>query len=129
MEKMIFKELLASFGVPLKIYRVSDEKGTYVNGEWRPQEFKATDYIAVSEPFIPSSLATQMPTMSQYQATRLEKHDMIWFSSLVVPTKTIVVTVEGREFSVEEEIPYTDYSDVTQYGCRAVSISVPRVQL
>lgn len=123
MEKMDFSSLLSTFGVPLKLYAIPDEKGEYVKGEWVSFKFDKSNGKDISEPFVPSSLMTQMPNISEYAASRIEKYEMIWFSSEVVPLKSIILTQEGKEFSVEESIPYTDYSNVTQYGCKAVSIS------
>ncbi|EUJ44045.1 hypothetical protein [Listeria fleischmannii] len=123
MEKMDFSSLLSTFGVPLKLYTIPDKKGEYVKGEWVPFKFDKSAGKNISEPFVPSSLMTQMPNISEYAASRIEKYEMIWFSSEVVPLKSIILTQDGKEFSVEESIPYTDYSNVTQYGCEAVSIS------
>ncbi|WP_121689760.1 hypothetical protein, partial [Listeria monocytogenes] len=81
-----------------------------------------TSKIEVNEPFVPSSLMTQMPQTSAYMAARYEKYEMIWFSSQVLPLKSKVIH-KGISYSVEDAIPFTDYSDVTQYGCKAVSVS------
>ncbi|EAC5079578.1 hypothetical protein GLX70_07070 [Listeria monocytogenes] len=122
MEKMIFQSLLDSFGVHLVVYPRQENGGQYINGEWVSAQVDETTKVEVNEPFIPSSLMTQMPQTSAYMAARFEKYQMIWFSSQVLPLKSKVVH-KGITYSVEDAIPYTDYSDVTQYGCKAVSIS------
>ncbi|CWU07308.1 hypothetical protein B2M95_07390 [Listeria monocytogenes] len=123
MEKMIFQSLLDNFGVPLVVYPRQEKGGEFINGEWVIKQVDEASKVEVNEPFIPSSLMTQMPQTSAYTAARFEKYEMIWFSSQVLPLKSKVVH-KGVTYSVEDAIPYTDYSDVTQYGCKAVSISV-----
>ncbi|EAE9328169.1 hypothetical protein BWG24_04215 [Listeria monocytogenes] len=122
MEKMIFQSLLDSFGVPLTVFPKQEKGGEFVNGEWVVSQLDETSKIEVNEPFIPSSLMTQMPQTSTYTAARYEKYEMIWFSSQVLPLKSKVIH-KGIAYSVEDAIPFTDYSDVTQYGCKAVSVS------
>ncbi|MBC1722252.1 hypothetical protein [Listeria seeligeri] len=123
MEKMLFQSLLDSFGVPLVVYPRQEKGGEFINGEWVIKQVDEASKVEVNEPFIPSSLMTQMPQTSAYMAARFEKYQMIWFSSQVLPLKSKVIH-KGITYSVEDAIPYTDYSDVTQYGCKAVSISV-----
>lgn len=50
---------------------------------------------------------------------RYEEYDLIWFSSEQVPIKSRILK-ENRVYSVESITPYTDYSNVTQYGLKAV---------
>lgn len=121
MEKMIFQSLIDTFGIPLTLYPVPSKKGEYVDGEWKAHEPLDTEKVEINEPFVPSSLMTQLPVQSAYLAARTEKYEMIWFSTHKVEMKSIVVTADGKKYSVEDKIPYTDYSDVTQYFCRGVS--------
>lgn len=125
MEKMDFLSLLDVFGVPLKVYPKQEAGGEYDNkGVWVKKEADEVTVIEVSEPFIPSSLQTKLPIQGNYRGGgRIEEYEMVWFSSQVVPMKSIVVH-NGVSYSVEDGIPYTDYSNVTQYGCRAVSAFV-----
>lgn len=124
MEKMTFQSLIDTFGIPLTLYPVPSKKGEYINGEWKAHEPLETEKIAINEPFVPSSLMTQLPVQSSYLAARIEKYEMIWFSTYEVEMKSIVMTADGKMYSVEDKISYTDYSDVTQYFCRGVSDNV-----
>ncbi|MBC9789539.1 MULTISPECIES: hypothetical protein [Carnobacterium] len=118
MEKMDFLSLLSSFGVPISIHLKAEEEGNWISGEWVKSDNESI--LEVEEPFIPSSLATQLPFSTNYgEGGYFEKYEMIWFSSQKVPLKTIV-THNNLNYSVEHAIDYKDYSNVTQYGCRAV---------
>ncbi|MBC1307896.1 hypothetical protein [Listeria booriae] len=122
MEKMDFLSLLDTFGVPLKVFPRQEEGGGYnAKGEWIKNTKEDAAVLNVSEPFVPSSLMSQLPVQSLYRGGgRIEDYEMTWFSAQVIPLKSIVEH-NGLEYSVEDSIPYTDYSNVTQYGCKAVS--------
>ncbi|KMT62657.1 hypothetical protein [Paenilisteria newyorkensis] len=125
MEKMDFQSLLDTFGVPLKVYPKQEAGGAYDNmGVWVKKEADEVTALEVSEPFIPSALLSKLPVQGSYRdGGRIEEFEMVWFSSQVVPLKSIVEH-DGLQYSVEDSIPYTDYSNVTQYGCKAVSAFV-----
>lgn len=118
MEKMDFLSLLESFGTPITVIVKKDEGGKFVSGEWVKNT--GDEVLELSEPFIPSSLATQLPIELNYRESgRFEDYEMIWYSSHVVPMKSIVKH-HGKTYSVENAVDYTDYSNVIQYGCKAV---------
>jgi hypothetical protein len=127
MEKMDFTSLLATFGVPLKVYPKDVLNGRYEGTEWVKDGLSTAQSLAVNEPFIPSALSSRFPVMNDYgQGGLTETYDMIWFSSLVVELKTIVVH-NGKYYTVEESTPYTDYANVTQYGMRGVENHEPKL--
>lgn len=121
MEKMDFTSLLDTFGVPIKVYSKESLKGRYEGTEWVQGNLSSAPFTSITEPFIPSSLNSRVPLMTDYgQSGMKETYEMTWFSSLVVELKS-VVEHNGKYYSVEDATPFTDYSNVTQYGCRGVS--------
>lgn len=127
MEKLEFAELLENFGVPLTVFAKVEKGGSFVKGEWVPNKLTESDGVKVTEPFLPSSIVSQLPSVTEYRAAQIEKYAMIWFSTLDVPLKSIVRNEAGQEFSVEDKTSFFDYSDVAQYGLKAVSISESRL--
>ncbi|MCI3027690.1 hypothetical protein LMF32_00880 [Desemzia sp. C1] len=124
---MDFASLLTVFGVPLKVYSKDNLKGHYEGTEWVEGSVKNTPFTAVNEPFIPSSLNSRVPIMLEYDQSGVkEMYDMTWFSSLVVELKT-VVEHNGKFYTVEDATPFTDYSNVTQYGCKGVDKFEPEL--
>lgn len=121
MEKMDFSELIIAFGVPLKVHSKTGTVGKYEGTEWIKSSEPEESPLEITEPFIPSALSTRYPQSSSYQeGGRVEQYDMVWYSMLNVDKKTIVEH-RGISYSVEEITPFTDYANVTQYDCKAVS--------
>lgn len=122
MQKMDFSSVLDSFGIPLTVRVIPAEKGHYEDGEWVETPVSEWETKEVYEPFIPSEMAAQTPDFVNYgEGGIYEKYEMIWFSKLDVPVKSIVINHE-QAYRVEERLPYSDYSNVIQYGVKAVSV-------
>lgn len=117
MEKMDFSSILESFGIPLTLYAKPEVDGHYVAGEWQKIPYIEWEHKEINEPFLPSSIAVRL---AYGQGGFYERNEMIWFSKEIVPMKSVIVN-HGLAYSVEESVPYTDYSNVTQYGVKAVS--------
>ena len=120
MQKLDFTSVLDSFGIPITLLVKPEKEGTYVHGEWFQTPYESWEKRELNDPVIPSSLITQLPMQAKYgDGGRYEEYDLIWFSSEQVPIKSRILK-ENRVYSVESITPYTDYSDVTQYGLKAV---------
>jgi hypothetical protein len=125
--KMIFAPLLASFGVPLEVYSSvtnrSPKGGQYIHGEWvpGPDILSEPNKINVTEPFIPYGLLTRSGFSVTFQSGgRMQEADKQWISNMTVPIGSFVVQ-NGKKYEVIACDPWTDYSDVNIYGCKAVS--------
>jgi len=121
MEKMVFRELLDDFGIPLMIYVPVNGKTGHRDpdlGTWIKDEPEPVDVI---EPFIPASpndfFTSSGGTVMEY--------DRQWFSTHSVPVKTQVKNTTSDEiFEVVNVEPWNDYSDVFIYELKAVKKAV-----
>lgn len=120
--KMIFAPLLASFGVPLEVYPLKSA-GQHVHGEWipSPDTLVPANKINVSEPFLPYGQLTKVGFNVTFQSGgKMEEAEKQWISNFDVPIGSFVFH-RGTKYEVIACDPWTDYSDVNIYGCKAVS--------
>jgi len=115
-----FQSLLETFGVPITIYLPSevDGQGAFVDTEWVATKLEDRKPLDLVEPFLPSSAFSQ--SSNYREGGRSENFSMTWLSTTKVPLKT-KVKCDGIMYEVADLADYTGYSDVIQYGCKAVT--------
>jgi len=113
-----FQSLLDTFGVPLTVYLPKSARGKFIGTEWVKAKLEDKQAFDVSEPFIPASTISQ--SSNYREGGRSEEFSMIWLSNHKVPLKTKIKYGEIM-YEVVDLADFTGYSDVIQYGCRAVT--------
>ena len=113
MERMMFANLVAAFGVEFKLVLPENEKkGKYVHGEWQRAD---------QEPTIASGALIPYDDRTIYQSggTLTTSDRQLAFVG-DIPLGSIVIDGD-REFKVEGEEPYRDhYADTNLYRLKAV---------
>lgn len=122
MEKMIFRDLIDDFGIPLDVYIPTDGTSGHRDPELGTWVVDTPEPVRVNEPLLPYDSSSQLAvSFTNTTGGTLTEYDMQWFSTHDVPLKTKVTNVStGKSYEVVNVTPYLDYSDVAIYEVKEV---------
>lgn len=111
-----FSDLLSEYSLPIEVIPPdSGEKGQYDDdtGEWVPP--KQDKPIKTEGALIPYSV-----NQIYQSGGRLTEFDRQLLINMDIPPKSLVI-YKNQKYSVENEVPYSDYADFNQFELKWVS--------